>query len=71
MFKTLFKKKCRFKIGDKVYPKEQFSNLYYIFPKGPLPVLNIREGDKETGGFVIQVRSKQKNWIHVRALKFN
>ena len=66
MFKTLFKKKCPFKVGDMVYPKEKFSNLYYLFPKGPLPVISIEEGNKEEGWFRIWLNLpvRKKRTVH-------
>ena len=57
------------KVGDTVYPSEQFQNLYYLFPKGPVKVTKIEPGPRETGGYYVQVANKQKSKIHVRALK--
>ena len=66
----LFKKRCPFEVGDMVYPKEQFSNLYYLFPKGAKKVIDIRDSCIEEGWFVINVGTwRKENWIHAKALK--
>ena len=71
-----FKRKCPFKVGDNVYPKKQFANLYYLFPNGPLPVYRIEKGTKEHGWWLITVVKRVKkrvkfeyNTIHARVLE--
>ena len=68
MIFSIFKRKCPFDKGDMVYPSNKFKNLYYMFPKGPAKVIDIRDGRKEHGWYFIQVATKNKNWIYARAL---